>query len=158
MKKMQKFVVLAVLAAVAATAFPAVVWSQDKPVNLGLDHVNMQLWIVDYGVRVDGTLFSVVRKYYTSEGIRQETIELLMSKFGCPPEVAGNLYFTEYWFEYTNDRSQFATAYLGHYMQRTQDNLIHETVFDDSSEDTKKTFAPIVPNHASGRALALIPR
>ena len=161
MKKAWKFMVLALLAAMVCSALPAMAWwnlnpNPEKLRDLGEDHVKMKWWISDYGVREDGTPFSVVRKYYTSPAIKDNTIELLMSKFGYSPDVAGGLFFTAYVFEYTKDRRQFATAYLGHYDDLG--NEIHGTVYDDSSEYRKKVFASVDPNQAVGKALALIPR
>jgi hypothetical protein len=151
--KARKFMVLALLAAMVFAALPAAAWDPEKQQNLGLDHVNMQWWILDYGIKDDGTPYSVARKYYTNEKIKQDTIELLMSKFDYSPEVAGSLYFTEYEFEYTKDGSQFATAYLRHYDMLGQE--IHGTVYDDSTEATKKAFTGVIANHASGKGLAL---
>ena len=152
-KKVQIFIVLALLAAVVCSALPAVAWDPNKQHNLGLDNVNMQWWILDYGTNADKTHFSVVRKYYTNEKIKQDTVEVLMSKFGYSPEVAGSLYFTEYGFVYTANGAQFATTYVRHYDMLG--HMIHGTNYDDSSEETKRTFSAVVPNHASGKALAL---
>ena len=129
------------------------------PVNLGLDHVNMTWWIVNAGVREDGTPFAITRKFYTNEAIRQDYVEILMTRFGHPPELAGALFGTEYEYEYTRDRSQFAITRISHFSQpRFDGTLIHETIFDDSGEGRMRTFQPVDPNHAVGRALALIPR
>ena len=152
-KKAQKFIVLTLLTVMACSALPAVAWDPAKQVNLGQDAGKMQWYILDYGIGEDGIPFSVARKYYTNEKTKQETIELLMSKYGYSAEVAGSLYFTEYGFEYTKDGKQFATTYLRHYDMLG--NEIHGTEYDDSSEATSKTFAPIVPAHASGKAIAL---
>ena len=143
------------------SAPPAMAWwdlnpDPEKMRDLGDDHVNMKWWITGYGVREDGTPFALTRKYYTNERIKQDTIELLMSKFGYSPEVAGSLFFTAYVYEYSRDRSQFATVYLGHYDMLGKE--IHGTVFDDSSEDTKKVFLAVVPDQPVGKVLALIPR
>ena len=154
MKKAWKFMVLALLAAViVCSALPAMAWDPDKQKNLGQDHVKMQWYILDYGAKADGTPFSVARKYYTNEKIKQDTVDLLMSKFGYSPEVAGSLYFTEYEFVYTQDGKQFATAYLRHYDMLG--NEIHGTVYDDSSEALKKVFAAIDANSTPGKGVAL---
>ena len=144
---------MALLAAVACSALPAMAWDPAKQVDLGQDHVKMQWYILDYGIREDGTPFSIARKYYTNEKIKQDTVELLMSKFAYSPDVAGSLYFTEYGFEYTKDGRQFATTYLRHFDMLG--NEIHGTVYDDSSEATKKTFTGFDTNSTPGKAIAL---
>ena len=149
---------MALLAVIAFTAVPAMA-APEMPVNLGLDHVNMQWWIVNVGKRDDGTPFAITRRFYTNEAIRQDIVDILMTRFGHPPEVAGALFGTEYEYEYTRDRRQFAVTRITHFSQpRIGGNLIHETIFDDSAEDRMKTFQAVDPNHAVGRALALIPR
>ena len=152
-KKAQKFVILALLAAMVCSALPAIAWDPEKQKNLGQDHIKMQWYILDYGTKEDGTPFSVARKYYTNEKVKQDTVELLMSKFGYSAELAGSLYFTEYEFEYTKDGKQFATSYLRHYDMLG--NEIHGTVYDDSSEAVKKVFAAIDANSTPGKGLAL---
>jgi hypothetical protein len=156
-KKAQKFILLALLAAMVCSAMPAA--AADFPVNLGLDHVNMQWWIVNAGVRPDGTPFAITRRFFTNENIRQEIIEILMTRFGHSAESAGALFGTEFEYEYTQDRTQFAIVRITHFSQpRIDGNLIHETIFDNSGDDTMRTFQAVDPNHAVGRALALIPR
>ena len=139
--------------AMVCAALPAMAWDPEKQKNLGQDHVKMQWYLLDYGTREDGTPFAISRKYYTNETIKQETIELLMSKFAYSPEIAGSLYFTEYEFEYTKDGKQFATTYLRHYDMLG--NEIHGTVYDGSSEATKKTFAAVDANSTPGKGYAL---
>ena len=155
MKKAWKFILLALLAAVVFSVSPAMA-APEMPVNLGLDHVNMQWWIVNVGKRDDGTPFAITRRFYTNETIRQDIVEILMSRFGHLPEVAGALFGTEYEYEYTMDRRQFAVTYLRHYDMVGR--LIHGTDFDNSREDRMRTYNAVDPNHAVGRALALIPR
>lgn len=129
------------------------------PVDLGRDHVNMQWWIVNAGVRPDGTPFAITRRFFTNETIRQEIIEILMTREGLAAEDANALFGTEFEYIYSPDRSQFATVRVTHFSQpRVGGNLIFETIFDDSREDRMRTFHPVDPNHAVGRALALIPR
>ena len=124
-----------------------------KQVYLGLDHVGMLWYIMDYGIGEDGTPFAVTRRYFTNEDIRQEIIEILISRFGHSREIAGTLYFTEFGYEYTEDGRQFAITYIRHRDQLGND--IHGTVNDDSCENTRRVFADVVHNHAVGRALAL---
>ena len=143
---------MALLAVMVCSALPAMAWDPEKQVNLGQDHVKMQWYLLDYGVRDDGTPFSIARKYYTNEGIKQDTVDLLMSKFAYSPEVAGSLYFTEYGFEYSKDGKQFATTYLRHYDMLGRE--IHGTTYDDSDEATKKTFAALDPNSTPGKGYA----
>jgi aminopeptidase-like protein len=130
---------------------PAAAWDPEKRKSLGYDHVEMLWYILDYGVKEDGIPFAVARKYYMNDKIKQETVKLLMSKFDVSSELAGSLHFTEYGYEYTNDGKQFAMTYLRHCTMIGDE--IHGTIFDDSSEETKKVFAAVDPNHASGKAL-----
>jgi hypothetical protein len=81
-----------------------------------------------------------------------------MSKFGCSPELAGSLYGTEYEYEYTKDGKQFAVKYIRHFNQNIGNNIIHETIYDDSSEAATKIFAAVVPDQTVGKAWALIAR
>ncbi len=136
---MKKFVVFALLIAlIAALSVPAMAWDASKQKELGQDRNKMTWYILDYGKDSNGVPFAVARKYYTNTTIKNETIELLMSKFGISPEVAGSLYFTEYGYEYTADGKQFAQTYVRHYDMLG--NEIHGTVYDDSTEATKKNF------------------
>ena len=146
-------VLVLLVVAIVCSALPAMAWDPEKQKNLGQDHVKMQWYILDYGTKADGIPFSVARKYYTNEKIKQDTVELLMSKFGYPANVAGSLYFTEYEFEYTKDGKQFATSYLRHYDMLG--NEVHGTVYDDSSEAAKKVFAAVDVNSTPGKGVAL---
>lgn len=127
-------------------------WDPAKQKNLGQDHVKMQWYLLDYGTK-DGVPFAIARKYYTNESIKQQTIDLLMSKYGLAPDVAGSLYFTEYGYEYSKDGKQFATTYIKHYDMLGQE--IYGTVYDDSSDATKKVFAAVDPKGATGKGAAL---
>lgn len=136
---MKKFVVSAlIIALIAAVSVPAMAWDASKQKALGQDKNKMTWYILDYGRDSNGVPFAISRKYYTNTTIKNETIELLMSKFGISPEIAGSLYFTEYGYEYTNDGKQFAQSYVRHYDMLG--NEIHGTVFDNSTETTQKTF------------------
>jgi len=128
-------------------------FAAERQVYLGMDHVGMLWYIMDYGIRENGTPFSVTRRYFTNETIRQEIIEILMDRFDIPPEIANTLYFTEFGYEYTQDGTQFAFTYIRHRDQLGND--IHGTIFDNSSEDSMRTYASVVHDHALGRALAL---
>jgi hypothetical protein len=112
----------------------------------------MQWYLLDYGTR-DGVPFAVSRKYYTNESIKQQTIDLLMSKYGIAADVAGSIYFTEYEYEYSKDGKQFAVTYLRHYDMLG--NEIYGTVYDDSTETTKKVFAAVDPQSTPGKGVAL---
>ena len=96
-----------ILGMVAAVCSPALAWDPAKQKNLGQDHIKMQWYLLDYGKK-DDALFAVARKYYTNTSVKQQTVDLLMSKYSLSPEVAGSLYFTEYGYEYTPDGKQFA--------------------------------------------------
>jgi hypothetical protein len=113
----------------------------------------MQWYLLDYGTKDNGVPFAISRKYYTNESIKQQTIDLLMSKYGIAANVAGSLYFTEYEYEYSKDGKQFAVTYLRHYDMLG--NEIHGTVYDDSSETTKKIFAAVDPKSTPGKGVAL---
>ncbi len=150
MKKLILLVLLVV--AVICAALPAMAWDPAKQKNMGQDHVKMQWYFLEYGKK-DEVPFSVARKYYTNESIKQQTIDLLMSKYGLAPEVAGSIYFTEYYYEYSQDGKQFAVAYLRHYDMLG--NEIYGTVYDNSSETTKKVFAAVDPKSIPGKGAAL---
>lgn len=136
---MKKFVVCALLLGLlVAISVPAMAWDASKQKELGQDKNKMTWYILDYGKDSNGVPFAISRKYYTNTTIKNETIELLMSKFGISPEVAGSLYFTEYGYEYTPDGKQFAQTYVRHYDMLGHE--IHGTVYDDSTEATKKNF------------------
>jgi hypothetical protein len=152
-KKTKKVALLVLLAAaVVCSALPAAAWDAAKQKDLGQDHVKMQWYLLDYGTE-DGVPYAVARKYYTSESIKKDTIDLLMSKYGLAPDLAGSLYFTEYRYEYTPDGKQFAVVYLKHYDMQGEE--IYATVYDDSSDAVKKAFIPIDPKHAAGKGVAL---
>lgn len=136
---MKKFALLALLITLTAVmSVPAFAWDQAKQKALGQDKNKMTWYILDYGKDANGVPFAVSRKYYTNTTIKNETIELLMSKFALSPEKAGSLYFTEYGYEFTPDGKEFAVTYQRHFDMLG--NEIHGTVFDDSSEATKKNF------------------
>lgn len=136
---MKKFAVCAlIIGLVAVMAVPSFAWDAAKQKALGQDKNKMTWYILDYGKTSGDVPFAVSRKYYTNPTIKNETIELLMSKFGLSPEKAGSLYFTEYGYEYTPDGKQFAMTYQRHYDMLG--NELYGTVYDDSSEATKKNF------------------
>ena len=149
---MKKFVLCALLLGlIVGAASPVLAWDAAKQTNLGQDHVKMTWYLLDYGKNKD-VPYAIARKYYTNTAIKEETVDLLMSKFGLSPEVAGSLYFTEYGYEYTPDGKQFAVTYLRHYDMLG--NEIYGTEYNGSSEATKKTFAAIDPKHAAGKGAA----
>ena len=136
---MKKFAVCAlIIGLVAVMAVPSFAWDAAKQKALGQDKNKMTWYILDYGKTSGDVPFAIARKYYTNPTIKNDTIELLMSKFGISPEKANGLYFTEYGYEYTPDGKQFAMTYQRHYDMLG--NEIYGTVFDDSSEATKKNF------------------
>ena len=152
---MKKFIVCAVLLGLlTALASPVLAWDAAKQKNLGQDANKMQWYILDYGKTDAGIPYAVSRKYYTNATVKNETIELLMSKFGISPEVAGSLYFTEYGYEYTPDGSQFAVAYLRHYDMLG--NEIHGTVYEGDAK-TFSAVSAVGTKHAvyQGASLAL---
>ena len=137
---MKKLVLITLLVAIiTAFASPVMAWDAAKQKALGPDKNKMTWYLLDYGKDSNGVPYAISRKYYTNTNIKNETIELLMSKFGISPEVAGSLYFTEYGYEYSNDGKQFALTYLRHYDMLG--NEIHGTEY--GTEDNPKTFAGI---------------
>ena len=152
MKK--KLILCALLVAViAAFASPVMAWDAAKQKALGQDKNKMTWYLLDYGKDANGVPYAISRKYYTNTTIKNETIELLMSKFGISPEVAGSLYFTEYGYEYNKEGNQFALTYLRHYDMLG--NEIHGTEY--GTEENPKTFAgiPAGSTPAKGAAYAL---
>lgn len=136
---MKKFAVCAlIIGLVAVMSAPSFAWDAAKQKALGQDKNKMTWYILDYGKTSNDVPFAVTRKYYTNTTIKNDTIELLMSKFGLSPEKAGSLYFTEYGYEYTPDGKQFAETYVRHYDMLG--NEIYGTVYDDSSDTAKKKF------------------
>lgn len=134
---MKKTVVCALLAAMlVAFASPVMAWDAAKQKALGQDKNKMTWYILDYGKDSNGVPFVISRKYYTNTTIKNETIELLMSKYGLSPEVAGSLYFTEYGYEYDKDGTQFAMTYQCHYDMLG--NEIHRTEF--GTDENPKNF------------------
>ncbi|MBQ7558888.1 MAG: hypothetical protein IJT20_01385 [Synergistaceae bacterium] len=151
---MKKLILCALLVAViVAFASPVMAWDIAKQKNLGQDKNKMTWYLLDYGKDSDGVPFAVSRKYYTNTTVKNETIELLMSKFGISPEVAGSLYFTEYGYQYNENGSQFALTYLRHYDMLG--NEIHGTEY--GTDENPKTFAaiPAGSTPAKGAAYAL---
>ena len=152
---MKKFVVCALLLGLlVALASPVFAWDASKQKNLGQDANKMQWYLLDYGKDSADIPYAIARKYYTNATIKNETIELMMSKFGLSPEVAGSLYFTEYGYEYTPDGKQYAMTYLKHYDMLG--NELHGTTYTGEA----KTFSAVAnagPKHAisQGANLAL---
>ena len=149
---MKKFVVCALLLGLmAAFAAPVFSWDRAKLEELGFDSKNMQWFLLDYGKNEAGVPFAISRKYYTNNVIKNNTIELLMSKFGISPEKASSLSFTEYGYEYNADGTQYAMTYLRHCDMLNEP--IHETVY----EGANKTFESVAyagRNHAVFKAAA----
>jgi len=151
---MKKIVLLFVfMIAVSCVAIPAMAGElSDGNVALGQDHVKMTWYLVGYDKAADtGAPIGFVRKYYTNAGIKDETIELLMSKFGLSAERASSLYFTEYVYNYSVDHKQFAVGYIRHYDMNG--SLIHGTDYDGLTEQTKMTWANVDAKGPSGLAL-----
>ena len=151
---MKKFVVCALLLGLlVAFASPVLAWDAAKQKALGQDKNQMTWYLLDYGKDSNGVPYAISRKYYTNATVKNETIELLMSKFAISPEVAGSLYFTEYGYEYTPDGKQFALTYLRHYDMLGHE--IHGTEY--GTDENPKTFAgiPAGSTPAKGVAYAL---
>ena len=128
----------------------------DGNVSLGQDHVQMMWYLVGYekASPETGAPSGTVRKYYTNVGIKNETIELLMSKFGLDAEKAGSLYFTEYRYIYSADTKTFAVGYIRHYDM--VGNLVYGTEMNGQTEETKLSWVGVVPKGPSGLALDVV--
>ena len=151
---MKKFVVCALLLGLlVAFASPVLAWDMAKQKALGQDKNGSTWYLLDYGKDSNGVPFAVSRRYYTNETLKNQTIELLMSKFAISSEVAGSLYFTEYRYEYTPDGKQYAFTYLRHYDMLGHE--IHGTEY--GTDENPKTFAPILAGStpAKGASYAL---
>ena len=154
MKKVKLFALIIFILAISCAAASAGDILEGV-VSLGQDHVQMTWWLLAHmserASPETGAPTAIVRKYYTNVGIRNETIELLMSKFAIDPDVAGRLFFTEYRYIYSADHRTFAVGYIRHY--NMVGVLIHGTEFDGSTPDTQLTWVGVIPDGPSGRAL-----
>ncbi len=146
---MRKFfaVVLVLMLAVPAFAEDAFV----KQVQIGRDGSGMTWWLIDYGSDYD-SYYAVARKYYTSEAVKSDTIEKLISRNRVPEKKAKALYFTEYRYEYTADGSQYAQSYVRHYDMLGK--LIYKIDYDNSTGARRKYFVKVVKNSIQSKGLA----
>ena len=153
MKKIFLLLVVIFILAISSAAMPAKAGElADGNVSLGQDHVKMTWYLVSYGkVEDTGAPLGVVRKYYTNAGIKDETIELLMSKFGLDAARASSLYFTEYVYNYAVDHKKFAVGYIRHYDM--EGLLVHGTDFNTPEE---LTWVNVDAKGPSGLALNAI--
>ncbi|NLM71244.1 MAG: hypothetical protein GX181_04680 [Synergistaceae bacterium] len=126
-----------------------------QPVNFGQDHIKMQWYLVNYGSD-NGVLFANARKYYTNPTVKEETIQLIVEKFGTDQEVADGLYFTEYGYVYSSDGKSFAVTYINHYDMLG--GVIRSTEYDESSREFIGMSKEMIPfkayQYASGKAPA----
>ncbi|MCL1941515.1 MAG: hypothetical protein FWG09_06185, partial [Synergistaceae bacterium] len=83
MKKVMLFALMIFILVISCAAAGAAELV-DGNVSLGQDHVQMMWYLVGYEKTSPetGAPSGTVRKYYTYVGIKNETIELLMSRFG----------------------------------------------------------------------------
>lgn len=152
MKKIILAVLVLVLAVSMASAAAPASGLSDGNVSLGQDHVKMTWYLVGYGkIAATGDYAAIVRKYYTNQGIKNETVELLMSKFGLDAEKAASLYFTEYEYLYAKDLKSFGVGYVRHYDMVGHE--VHGTVYDNSADDKKQTWVATQPKGPSGLAV-----
>jgi len=157
MKKLVSFAVVIFMISVFCTAIPVKAGELvDGNISLGQDHVKMTWYLVGYekSTSATGAPSATVRKYYTNVGIKNETVELLMSKFGIDAKLAADLYFTEYLYNYSENHKMFSVLYLRHY--NDVGNLIHGTEFNGFTEETKPTFVNVDSKGPSGLALNAI--
>ena len=122
-------ILFAAIIIVLSLALTSQAYDASKQKALGQDKNKMTWYILDYGKDSNGVPFAVSRKYYTNATLKNETIELLMAKFGLAPEIAGSLYFTEYGYEYTPDGKQFAITFIRHY--NILGDELHKSVYND---------------------------
>lgn len=122
-----------------------------KQITIGRDRAGLTWYLTDYGSNYS-TPYAVARKYYTSEAVKAETIELLVSRYSVPERKANSLYFTEYRYEYTSDGSQYAEVYRRHYDMLGNEILAFE--FDNSSQARQKYFINVVKNTIQSKGIA----
>lgn len=139
--------ILVLMLAIPASAEDAFV----KQISIGRDGTGMTWYLVDYGVDYD-TPYAVARKYYTSEAVKTDTIERLISRNRVPEAKAKMLYFTEYRYEYTSDGSQAAEVYRRHYDMLG--NLIFKIDFDNSTGARRKHYVKVVKNSIQSKGLS----
>ena len=126
--------------AIICSALPASAgWVFEKQKDLGRDTNNTQWYIGDYGTKDGGIPFATVRSYYTGTKHKENTIVHLMSNYGIAPEIANELNFTEYEYEYTKDGKQFAVIYRRHYYIGIKDgqagaHLMYGTDYNDATK------------------------
>lgn len=125
-----------------------------KQVNIGQDKSGMTWYLLDYGTKKN-TPYAVARKYYTSDTVKSETIELLTSRYSVPEAKAQRLYFTEYKYEYSPDGKQYAEIYRKYYDVAGEE--IYSIRFNKKSGARKKHFVKVVKNtiQSKGAAYAL---
>lgn len=125
-----------------------------KQVNIGQDKSGMTWYLLDYGTKKN-IPYAVARKYYTSDMIKSETIELLTSRYSVPETKAQRLYFTEYKYEYSTDGRQYAEIYRKYYDVAGEE--IYGIRFNKRSGARSKHFIKVVKNtiQSKGAAYAL---
>lgn len=122
-----------------------------KQITIGRDGAGMTWYLTDYGVQ-HNTPYAVARKYYTSEGVKHETIEMLISRYSVPENRARSLYFTEYGYEYTSDGNQYAEIYRRHYDM--MGDLVYSLEFNNSTGARRKYFLNVVKNSIMSKGYA----
>lgn len=122
-----------------------------KQIQIGRDGAGMTWWLIDYGVNYN-TPYAVAREYYTSEAVKNDTVEKLISRYSVPEGTAQKLYFTEYRYEYTSDGSQSSEVYRRHYDMLG--NLIYSFDFDNTTESRRKSFVNVRKNTIQSKGLA----
>ena len=149
---LMSLLVSSIIAAIASSSFAEDTYA--KQINLGQDGSGMTWYLLDYGVKKDKP-YAVARKYYTSNLVKEETIDILISRYSVSESKAAQLYFTEYKYEYTPDGKSYAETYRKYYDVRG--NEIFKLVFSNKKGARKKHFVNVVKNtiQSKGAAYAL---
>ena len=113
--------------------------------NLGKDRAGLQWWIIAFGTCPSGW-YAVAREYYTNEGAKAETINMLSSRYGVPYDKASSLYFTEYRFEYTPDGAQFTEVSRSYYDMLGEDIWTYNYSY--------VTYYQVIPNTVQSKGVA----
>ena len=142
---MRKFFVVLFMFALVSCAFAEDAF--DKQVSIGRDRAGMTWYLIDYG-KESSVYYAVARKYYTSEAGKNETIEILTSRYSVKESKAKKLQFVEYRYEYSSDQARYAEVSRKYYDGRG--NLLCGLEFTG----TKKTYVKVVKDTIQSKGLA----
>ena len=111
--------------------------SPSESISLGKDSYGNTWYLMDYSRSSSGTIYAVLREYYSDQTTRNERIQALISD-DVPSSKASSLYFSEGRVEYTSDGKQYRLTELTHY-----DMLGNEIVSETYSN---RTYSDVVAN------------